>query len=873
MTAPIRIEGGLFAPDFLDQLARLDRPDRADLPGLRAEDFGLAPGTLDDEIAAAYRDARTYWSQVRDALDRITDARRAVRIVRDRWLRPFFSLLGYDLVDAPPTPAGSVVFPISHRADPTPDAPPVHLVAPTQSLGSPDPTTTPRWSPHVLLQEFLNRTDALWGIVSNGSVLRVLRRSTALVRPSYLEADLEAIIGGDRFDEFARLYRIIHRSRLPRTAADADACLLERWYRIGIEQGGRVRDRLRDGVEQAILTLANDLLAYGYRPTDALSFYRDLLRFIYRLLFLFVADARGLMGGSDLYRNYYSVSRLIARSINHDAADDGFDLWHSLRALWYALRTEDIAPALGLPPLNGALFAELPFDGQRLPNTTVLAVINALTWYRPTPADRPRRVNYASLDTEELGSVYESLLDYHPQLDDNGQCLSFTFTTGSERKTTGSYYTPPELVQELVERTLVPLINDRLRTASTPAAQRAAILDLRILDPACGSGHFLLAAARTLGRAVARLDAKGHEPSPDEVRRAIREVIAHCIYGVDANPLAVELARVALWIEAHDGDKPLTFLDHRIRCGDSLVGVRDLTVLTTGIPAGAFDPVSTDVRSVARDVAKRNTTEQAGQLGLFDAPPAPDLSALAAIIRHLDAIADTTPADIRRKQELLAQMHQRATALQTACDLWTAAFFQPRTPDTPLTAWITTAAVRMALAGTAPPAAVAAAQAWTVPTPWLHWPLAFPDVIGERGGFDVVLGNPPWERIKLQEQEFFAARDRTIANAPNAAARKRLITALPQTNPTLWNEYQAALHRAESISRFLRQSGQYPLAGRGDINTYAVFVERIRAIMRPNGRAGVIVPTGIATDDTTKHLFAALVEQNQLAGLFDFENR
>ena len=428
-------------------------------------------------------------------------------------------------------------------------------------------------------------------------------------------------------------------------------------------------------------------------------------------------------------------------------------------------------------------------------------------------------------------------------------------------------------MHEVVEQTLAPLIADRLRSASTPVAKRAALLDLRILDPACGSGHFLLAAARTLGRVVARLDAHGDEPSPDQVRRAVRDVIGHCIYGVDANPLAVELARVALWIEAHDGGKPLTFLDHRIVCGDSLVGVRDLAVLATGIPAGAFDPVSSDVRTVARAVAKRNAAEQAGQLGLFDAPPSPDLSALAALIRRIDAIADTTHADIRRKQELFAQMLQRATTLQTACDLWTAAFFQRRTTDTSETAWITTAAVWATMAGHAPPAAVAAAQEWTIPTPWLHWPLAFPDVVGDRGGFDVILANPPWERMKLQEQEFFAARDRTIADAPNAAARKRRIADLPQTNPALWQAYRDTLHRTESIGRFLRQSGHYPLAGRGDINTYAVFVERIRSLLRPSGRAGVIVPTGIATDDTTKHLFNDLVMHGQIAGVFDFANR
>jgi hypothetical protein len=213
-----------------------------------------------------------------------------------------------------------------------------------------------------------------------------------------------------------------------------------------------------------------------------------------------------------------------------------------------------------------------------------------------------------------------------------------------------------------------------------------------VLDPACGSGHFLLAAARRLGKELARVRTGEDEPAPERLREAIRDVVAHCLYGVDKNPLAVELCRVALWLESHAAGRPLTFLDHRIKCGDSLVGVLDLAVLEAGIPDEAFEPVSGDDRKLAAGLKKRNRQERDGQLSLFNAGDALDLAPLAAAAARLAAIPDDTPANVRRKQAaydaLLAD--PRRKRLKDACDLWTAAFFQaltphprPAAPDTP----------------------------------------------------------------------------------------------------------------------------------------------------------------------------------------------
>ncbi|HWP02770.1 MAG TPA: DNA methyltransferase, partial [Gemmatimonadaceae bacterium] len=399
---------------------------------------------------------------------------------------------------------------------------------------------------------------------------------------------------------------------------------------------------------------------------------------------------------------------------------------------------------------------------------------------------------------------------------------------------------------------------------------------MRVLDPACGSGHFLLAAARRLGKELARIRTGEDEPAPERVREAIRDVVAHCIYGVDKNPLAVELCRVALWLEAHCAGKPLTFLDHRIRCGDSLVGVFDLEVLDRGIPDDAFAPARGDDKRAANLLKKRNRSERRdlenGQLSIpFDFGSA--VAELASQFAALETISDDSPALVKEKRRRFesARHSPRAIRQLQACNLWTAAFFQPfALRHSPFA--ITTQVVADHLAGRPHPQAIAEAEALAAQHHFFHWPLEFPEVFAD-GGFDVVLGNPPWERIKLQEQEFFAARDPRVANAPTAAVRKRLIASLKEENPALWTAYREALHAAESTSRFLRSSGGYPLTGRGDINTYSVFAERMRRLLRPGGRAGIIVPSGIATDDTNKFFFAHLVDSGELASLYDFENR
>jgi hypothetical protein len=882
----VTVEGGIFPADALDRLAS------GEGDGQRAQDFGLDGGRLSDEIQSAFSDARSFWDFF--VRRRAHSRESATTLTREAWVIPLLERLGYDLAfQRAGAQAGGEIYPISHRAGQDPDAPPVHIVAIDQPLDRRGDGA--RRSPHALVQEYLNRADDLWGLVTNGEKLRLLRDSVRLSRPTYLEFDLPAIVEGNLYSEFVLLYRLLQCSRLPRTAADGQSCLLERYYQQGIDEGGRVRENLRDGVEQALKELGTAFLvhpesvelrqALRLGRLDIGGYYRQLLRLVYRLLFLMVVEERKLVfpptaehaARQPIYTLYYSIGRLRDRCERYFAEDRDTDLWQGLLQTFLLFRDDDAARQLGMAALNGELFGPLAcadLEGAVCENSRLLRALYHLSTFADGKVRR--RVNYAALDVEELGSIYESLLEFHPHADLDGT-PGFDLLAGSERKQTGSYYTPPDLVRELIGSALVPVMEDRLKGARTRDEQEATLLGMRVCDPASGSGHFLLAAARRIARELARVRTGEAEPTPEAYRAAVRDVIGHCIYAVDKNPLAVDLCKVALWIEGYNAGLPLSFLDHHVKCGDSLVGVFDLAVLAKGIPDEAYAAVTGDDKKAASSYKKENKKQREGQLSLF--ATSPELPAtLAGEFQALAAFNERTPADVHAKEELYTALRtggSRWWTLKVACDLWTAAFFAPLRPleDVQQDLVPTTDTVRGYLAQ---PAAsgqlVAQAMALSQEHPFFHWPLEFPDVF-VKGGFDVVLGNPPWERIKLQEEEFFAGRDRDIAQAPNKAEREKLIRTLSTRNPALAGEFTGAKHNAEAQGKFVRGSDRYPLCGRGDVNTYAIFAETIQGIQGPSGRAGAIVPTGIATDDTTKFFFRSLMDERALASLIDFENR
>jgi len=881
----LRIEGGLLSGEIIDKIAEAS----TDIPGQKPADFGLEPNRpLIDEIASAWNDARSYWALFQKGLERLKPDDSGTTLTRDRLMVPFLSLLGYNL--QPQRKAAGIEgasYFISHRGGMHEQAPPIHITGFRQSLDRRAESGVPRLAPHSLVQEYLNRSEELWGIVTNGSSLRLLRDSHLIRRQAYIEFDLKEIMEGDRFADFALLYRLIHATRLPKGIDDTDTCLLEQYHRTTVEQGGRVRDHLRDGVQRALIRFGNGFLHHtknstfrtdvGQKTVEPFEYYQQLLRIIYRFLSLMVSEERGLISDNELYRQHYSITRVRNLAGTAAAYNEFEDLWASLRATFSLFTDESAGALLQVPPLNGDLFDPARTDTINplsLSNRDLLHAMWDLSMYREKDKAPWRRINYAALDVEELGSVYESLLEFQPVFSESEGKPTFDLLTGTERKSTGSYYTPPELVNELIQSALIPVIQDRLKGAKTSAEKEKQLLSLTVCDPACGSGHFLLAAARRIGRELAIARTGDEEPSPEQMRLAIRDVITHCIYGVDKNPLAVDLCKVALWLEGHTGSKPLTFLDHRIRCGDSLVGVFDLSVLKEGIPDEAFKAVTGDDKAVAREIKKQNKKEREHrQLGEFDVA----MSVLTSSRQQVNAIADDKPEDIRRKKVLFSAFQQEGTAWckdKTACDLWTAAFFVGLSKEHEKKQIIpTTNTVREYLTDgvNADHPRVKIARQVASQYRFFHWPLEFPEVF-MKGGFDCVLGNPPWERIKIQEKEFFSTRDIAIAQAPNKSAREKMIKELKNTNPKLLEEYYHTLRASDAQSIFLRVSGRFPLTGKGDINTYTVFTELDRQIINLKGRTGLVCPPGIGSDDTNKVFFADLINKNNLVSLIAFVN-
>ena len=431
----------------------------------------------------------------------------------------------------------------------------------------------------------------------------------------------------------------------------------------------------------------------------------------------------------------------------------------------------------------------------------------------------------------------------------------------------------------LLDSALDPVVDEAIRGKAGPEAEQA-ILDLKVCDPAVGSGHFLVGAAHRLARHLARTRAHSEgesEPSPLLYQRALREVIGRCLYGVDLNPMAAELCRVGLWLEALEPGKPLTFLDHHIRVGNSLLGATQ-ELVDSGLPDEAFKPIQGDEREFCSALRKRNKKERASrqrEMVLRVAEPRVEYDSLAARSRSLDGAPDETLGEVHRKEEqfrgLVVSPEYRDQ--RQVADAWCAAFVWPKRLDGHAEP-ITTEALRRMEENPqrTPPEQVKELERLANRFQFFHWHLEFPEVF-ERGGFDCVLGNPPWERVKLQEKEWFAERSPEIANSPNAAARKRMIAALEQQDPQLLADFTEALQKGSGITRLLRESGAFPLCGRGDINLYTVFAEAMRSLLNEHGRAGCVLQTGIATDDTTKFFFQDVIEKQSLVSLFDFENR
>ena len=758
-----------------------------------------------------------------------------------------------------------------------------------------------------MVQELLNRTDEyLWAILTNGRTLRLLRDSTTLTGFAYVEFDLEAMFDGELFAEFTLLYLLAHQSRVEvAEGAAPSTCWLERWRTTAIGQGVRALTLLRDGVETALETLGTGFLQHpannelrqsisdgAVRVADV---HAALLRTVYRLLFWSVVEDRDALLVPDAtseqrarYQDYFSSARLRDLALKrHGSGHD--DLWQSTTLVLDALGSSGGESRLGLPGLGG-LFTVTAADvlaGCRLPNTALLAAVRSLSVVQPK--GEPRRVvDFAHLGAEELGSVYESLLELVPRYDPISHGFTLEMLAGNDRKTSGSYYTPSELVELVLDTALDPVLDDVEKRTKTPEERADALLALKVCDPSVGSAHFLVAAARRIALRLAVARTGEIDPTPTDYSDALHDVVGSCLYGVDINPMAADLAKVSLWLTAMTPGKPLSFLDHHIKVGNALLGTTP-ALLRDGVPDAAFTALTGDDKTLVTQWKKANKAERTnrGSDGLFS-EAAVDLDPVRA--RTITAEVDQALRTAVSLDEVTFAAQRYATLgddpdtqrHRLAADAWCAAFLGEKT-ETSLP--ITTATVDAIAAGAADDLVLGAVRLVAARHRLFHWHLEFPaifripdgapvgDTYGWAGGFDAMLGNPPWERVKLQEQEFFATRADDIANAKNAAARKKAIAALENgERHALFVEFNDAKRRSEAESHFLRTCNRYPFTGVGDVNTYQVFAEHFRGSLATGGRSGVITPTGLATDATTAPFFANTLEGARLAAFYDFEN-
>ena len=847
----VRIEGGLLPTELLSRLST--GKGSGEVGGLSSADYGLAHGeTVREAANRVWAYLTTVWTSYRNALAELPDTDRATTLTRDRWLQIMLDQLGYGRV--PVAGAGGIrvvdkSFPISHLWGQVP----VHLLGERIELDrrTAGVAGAAGQAPQSLVQELLNRSDEhLWAILSNGSTLRLLRDSTSLVGSAYVEFDLEAIFDGELFSDFLLLYTLCHSSRLAVRDEELGpaSCWLESWREVAFESGSRALEQLRQGVVEALETLGSGFLghpdnaALRHRVESgelALSDYNhSLLRVVYRLLFAFVAEDRGALLSPEAdvvarqrYHDYFSTDRL-RRTSRRRRGGRHSDRWRALQLVWAGLGSTGGRPELGIAGIGGLYeVGELDILGSAsLSNESLLKAVRSLSVITEKQSGFKRVVDHRNLGAEELGSIYESLLEYVPSWDAAVRAYRLGDAAGNARKTTGSYYTPTSLIESLLDTALDPVLDE----AEKSDYPDAALLGVTVCDPACGSGHFLVGAARRIAKRVAKIRTGDPEPPPEQVRSALREVVGRCIYGVDVNPLAAELAKVSLWLEAMEPGKPLAFLDAQIKVGNALVGVTP-ALLDAGIPQEAFKPIEGDDRKIAAGLARRNRDESGGQTTFFDTEEIRFSN--AALVERAQGLVGTglSLADVHVQQQRLkayldsdAYRHQRLLA-----DAWSAAFVWPKTADAPTA--VTNGTLDRLFDGSMADDQRHEVERLAAEYRFFHWHLEYPHIFptdpltaggstnsatGWYGGFSVVLGNPPY----LDSE------------------------ALSRDEPRL--------------RRFLDVNYA---STRGNWDLYVPFVELARNLTRPLGFFGQVTPNKIMGVSYVESLQSLLLEENPLS--------
>ena len=821
-------------------------------------------------------------------------------------------------------------------------------------------------SPSAQIQDYLRafwqstNGRVKWGILTNGDTWRLYRATGPgpdgkfhRTQDTWLELNLSEIVS-DVGKEPRRLFLLFfHRDAF--RIGDDGYCFLDRALAQATDYVQNVVDTLTDAAFNDVYPQL--ISAFFHAAPDATpdDIQEASLTLLYRLLFLMYAEDRRLLPTE--HPAYSTISLRGLRTEIRSRMESGpvvflntYTYWPRLQELF--TRIDSGEPAAALPPYNGGLFnRQTPrlLARVQLPDASVAAIVHSLG-AAARDTDEKVLVNFRDLSVTQLGTLYEQLLEQRPVIR-NGQVS--TQLQPYARKDSGSYYTPPELVNLIIEQTLTPLVRERAErfqqlahslasdtrdfaarrrelAASDPAE---AVLQLKALDPAMGSGHFLVAALDYLTGEVDRLAGLGAEiaawlPDDDpyvspletrianirnDIQRQAREngwqlnpesltdraiirrmVLKRCIYGVDLNPLTVELAKMSLWLHSFTVGAPLSFLDHHLRCGNSLVG-------------GWLQQTADDIRTAG---------------GLFAGSVISGLTAAASEIQTIEQLNDTDLAEVKESAALFHGMEQTVQPLRNMLNFftglrWIAAgngsrplsLQQPRQlrrqiGDDHAAAvqwWLLQdrhTQLRLLQYG---PDAISDEQREAPDfdfaglarfiTLWravqelaearriFHWELAFPGVFTNwtprRGGFDAVIGNPPWERIKLQEVEWFAPQSRrpAIASAAPASRRRAMIAQLQAQGDPLHDEYTDALNAADAMLQYGRISGDYPLLGGGDANLYRLFMERAAALTQSGGVTALLTPSGIYGDQSAAKFFSDLTANRRLLALYDFENR
>ncbi len=800
-------------------------------------------------------------------------------------------------------------------------------------------------SAHATMLEFLNATECVYGIISNGQTIRLLRNSGQLVKLTYIEFDLRRMLDEDKYTEFCLMYRLLHSSRF--RLGDDEQTVLERWFNMSIESGIRIRAGLSRAVQTTMETIGRSVVrgegegnealrlafANGSLSADALN--KELIHFIYRLLFLFIIEDRNLVyeiperadnpqyrqivEWLEVYKQHYAASRLRRLSeLTYLRQREYSDLWQGLMDTFRLFEPSDFGSRLGIKPLGGVLFGAdtLHWLKQcRISNADLLCAFAALNEFSDNDGARVK-INYSALDVEEFGSVYEGILEMRPfvQQGVNPQDWQFGFVGGLDRQGTSSYYTRPDLVQSLIRTTLEPVIKQKIAQCATTDEKVRALLQLKVCDAACGSGHIVLAMARTIAWYVCTLRTGEDNPASLDYRQALREVISRCVYAVDFNPDAVELCKVVLWIEGYCAGKPLSFLDHHIRCGNSVVGISNLDILLDGVPNEAFH-----AKDDNKEVKKRilNLNKQAlADVGVLRSGQAQGLAVrlftqdftiqsidseqvgLANHVRKISALPENTLQEQivkkRRWEELMES--PRVKWLRRACDIYTYSYYKQFTAadlesrqdengnflafSVPYTRTVYQALqeikylddkdVTFSAQHISDSLCCEAAQA-ACANRFFHWAVEFPEVFACDGGFDLMCGNPPWDKLQMEEEKWFSGRNNDIVDAANQSARKKKIAALQTSDPLLYEEFQNASDSIASQSNFVKNSGRFPLTAVGKLELSSLFAELCLSFSKEAW--GLVLPTGIAVNDSNKAFFSKLIDENRLISLFDFENR